>query len=429
LTRSSDWQLCQFLLLSCAAGGYLDDFLLAMQAYEKVLSQGESAYPQTSKGRESALYWLNQSNIVELLEQHKEHITQAWLASCKETWDKMQSNWKALFGSEHLSWHALGKWLEQVRATPAVMATKIEPAVILSAPANNLIEDDRQASDALERVWEYYWKKGSKLKAMCLSRSDAWARVAIPQEQHGKTWVEPLRAVDHQKMKTLKAQQSWEALWECAEQCFMQPGGPFDMNLQYYIIESLEHLNKPDILIWAKSFLMAWIEAYPAILDMHFNDGTPFCDESLRGWVLGLKAPVAVQVEKCASNEFEIAEAGIRKRRKEAVEWMKAFVPLSYPDQIWHRYLCILNDHVNQKGEQAWRGYQVLMAMCEEKELFQWDKHLMKRIWILGVDISERKGVRYEQIMNQIIENDFIFAATLTSDVFVGANNIRPSLS
>ncbi|MFI4956481.1 MAG: type VI secretion system domain-containing protein [Gammaproteobacteria bacterium] len=413
LQRSYDWQLCQFLLLACAAGGYVDDFLLAMRAYDSVLSKGEAAYPQTTKGRQAALYWLNQSSIVELLQQHKEQLSESWLIACKETWTKLQASWKSSFESEHLSWHVLGKWLEQARPATAAPEKKRDATVIPVVPVNPAIEDDRQASEQLERLWEYYWKKGNKLKAMCLSRSDAWARTVMPQEQFGKTWVAPLRPVDHQHMHALYSQGQWESLWECAEQCFMQQGGPFDLRLQHYIIQSIEHLNKPDILIWAKGFFMAWLDAYPELLDMHFNDGTPFCDASVRGWVSSLKSPISIEADKSEVNLFDSTEAGIRKRKKEAVDWLKAFVPVSHADKIWQRYLCVLNDFVNQRSDSAWRGYQALETFCEEKELFYWDSKLMKKIWTLGVEMSERKGVRYEHILNQIIQHDFLFAGDI----------------
>ena len=121
--------------------------------------------------------------------------------------------------------------------------------------------------------------------AMCLSRSDAWSRVRIPQEEYGRTKINPLRALDHQKLQQLYVQMEWDALWDFAEQCFMQPAGPFDVKLQFYIIKALEHVNKPDVLLWAISFFSTWKQAYPELLVLHFNDGTPFCDEACHEWI------------------------------------------------------------------------------------------------------------------------------------------------
>ncbi len=287
LLRSYDWQVCQFLLLGCAAGGYLDDFIIALKAYAHILTQGEKSYPCTQKARQSALYWLNHSSIIALLQKNND-FTQEWLLSCEAEWLLIQNHLKSYFSSEDLSWHALGKWIEQKKThaeDPIFVKINENINQVTSDTLLKCIESEHQSDEYVKMLWEFYWKKENKLKAMCLSRAHVWALSKIPEENFGKTYISPVRQADKTRLRHLHETNQWRELWEYAEHCFMQPGGAFDVQLQYYILNALEKLEEKSLLIWAAQYFIAWKTAFPEVLSFHFNDGSDFCTTDLKEWV------------------------------------------------------------------------------------------------------------------------------------------------
>lgn len=411
LLRSHDWVLCQYLLLGCAAAGYTDDFLIAMEAYEVVLKQG--GYPHSEKGRESALYWLNQSTIMALLDKMRAALDVGWQDRCAQHWESLQSTWKERYPDEALSWHALGAWLSQIRTSVEPVQPVPVSVVVDNAPTRE-INESWQASEQIQQLWEFHWKKGDPLKAMCLARQEAWLCTTIPNEVDGKSWVPPLCSADKQQMARLCEAGHWELLWKKAEQCFLEAGGPYDVQLQHDTLLALEKLNKIDMAHWVKAWWIARLESAPALLEGHFNDGTPFCDASLRGWAHALLNPAPV--ESIQMDAFEQAELGVLRNDETHCAWVRTYQPQGERERLSHHYLWVLMQTSAHQYEKAWQTHRALMKRCEEKELFEWDPQLMRKVWTLGLDISKKVRVECDAVLDHMMRHDLNFAQGVQND-------------
>lgn len=71
----------------------------------------------------------------------------------------------------------------------------------------------------------------------------------------------------------------------CCENLFFEPGFHLLFDLQLKIVQFLESNQRPELSRMIQNGLNELLERHPLLLELEFDDGTPFATSECRQWI------------------------------------------------------------------------------------------------------------------------------------------------
>lgn len=173
------------------------------------------------------------------------------------------------------------------------------------------------------------------------SRFAFWGRVnMLPPASGGKTSLPPPQKAKMAELQALKGAGNHLALLDSAEGAFAS--SPFWLDSQLLICEAMKQLGEEfdDARAAIQGQLAGFLTRFPGLLDLVFNDGTPFASAEARGWIAeevsvggGGGAPMDPLIT-LASDAAGLAQAG---KVGEGLGLLKAYCESCRSERDWFR--------------------------------------------------------------------------------------------
>jgi type VI secretion system protein VasJ len=126
---------------------------------------------------------------------------------------------------------------------------------------------------------------GEPLRAMAYSRAFRWGKLALPPDEKGRTRIPKPRPGGLVEFRKALIEDSLEELLACSENLFFEPGFQLLFDLQFQTHQYLESNQRPDLAGFILNALLNLLERLPQLLDLQFDDGTPFAGPECRRWL------------------------------------------------------------------------------------------------------------------------------------------------
>jgi type VI secretion system protein VasJ len=378
--------------------GLADGLTLLAALVERYAAQ---VLPVRPNSRRMALEWLASSKVLDSLSLYPEVVRSeaertvaalAWLARGLEAWPQDQRpGLGALYG-------ALSARLTQSGGVDALVpqhSASHEPNGQTSAPSATAIKSGRDLLDSGRALASYLREQPQGwLAAHRLMKSLRWDTVhqAPPQQANGNTRLVPPRGDYRAQLKRLHLQQSGSELLDLVERVYAEGVNHFWLDLQWYLYQALSKQPPPQDA-WAdivKRDLGMFLERLPGLEELHWNDGTPFADQTTREWITQhvsgnrpqqwLPAPKAVPTTGDAeilSLESEALVQADSEGVETALAWLAERPGVQTGRQRW--LLRLLMARVAEqygKSDLAMHLLGELEVMAQHHALGQWEPEL-----------------------------------------------------
>lgn len=295
--KSKDMRALGYLALASAMNDSLDSFGETVSAYCRlVMEHWDDIHPKRPTARANALKWLNGERNVGLLAAVEGGAEYETLQAAADKLEELRGFCDQKFPENPPSFAGFIKLVKD-------MAEKRKPKPVEEAPAADSGAGPTSsagpaqgpiasADDAMLSIQNgaYWLQENSKTDPLPyrLIRMLKWAPLqeAIPNNG-GKTMIPPPYATAVEAYRNLFDAQQWADLAKNGEEAFSGEGMLFWFDLQRYICAGLTGLG-PEYAACSKAIrteLALLLSRLPALLNLSFDDGTPFADALTQDWI------------------------------------------------------------------------------------------------------------------------------------------------
>jgi type VI secretion system protein VasJ len=295
--KSKDMRALGYLALSAAMNDGLDSFGETVTAYcSLVMEHWDDIHPKRPTARANALKWLNGERNVGLLAALDGGATYETLQAATDKLEELRAFCDQKFPENPPSFAGFIKLVKE-------MAEKRKPKPVEEAPAEGAGGSGTPAAgpaqgpiasadDAMLSIQNgaYWLQENAKTDPLPyrLIRMLKWATLqeTIPNTG-GKTMLPPPYATAIEAYRNLFDSQQWADLAKNGEEAFSGDGMLFWFDLQRYICAGLAGLG-PEYAGCSKAIrteLALLLSRLPALVNLSFDDGTPFADSMTQDWI------------------------------------------------------------------------------------------------------------------------------------------------
>jgi type VI secretion system protein VasJ len=308
-TKSKDYRVAAYLVFGLFQTRGYEGLLSGLYMYEGLLRNfWETAFPEKSRmrGRLGALEWLNDRLGAALARRERKPASDGIVTDLDKATREFVAAVADRFGNQapaftDLTSDAAARAHDLEARLAAAEKGKADQAERARAIASGEVLDFSGAQKAIEECREKLWKVAafcyesdpSDPLAYGIRRGISWGwLVSLPAHEGGATHIPSPPPETVARCKSLSADGEWLALLNEVESTFAEAVFAFD--LQRYAMRALGELGEKyrpakDVVMTELSGLLLRL---PELIELRFNDSTPFADSGTRGW---LKSEVLVE--------------------------------------------------------------------------------------------------------------------------------------
>jgi type VI secretion system protein VasJ len=292
---AKDLRIGGYLLV---AGTYVDGLpglLDGLRAYRALLDNfWEHCHPRNETGRLAALNLLGNPRIVAFAEQKEEGVSRKTFVALQQEVDRINSFLVEKLGEEAPRLSGLAHWLEERlrRLEPAAPATEGLPKAEPGPPptgakaAATAEATSEQGIETLTRqIHRHSLNSGELLRAMAYSRAFRWGKLPLPPNEGGRTRIPAPRPGGLVEFEKALSGDPLENVLICCENLFFEPGFQLLFDLQFQAFRYFGDNQRPDLAGFIRNALLDLLERHPQLLELQFDDGTPFAGPECRQWI------------------------------------------------------------------------------------------------------------------------------------------------
>lgn len=332
VNRSKDLRiLCWFSFSVLKNDGYgqlSSIFYLLNKFIEKYW---DSCFPQKARGRLAALTWLfdridyNENGYAENLSDDSLESLICALESCNDILGEKFGEEAPFLQPKLQSLRDIGYRKKNHQPEPAVLIPTAGSSMeIISSilPTTTSITDEGDHIRIARYIQEqsrvligwFLSKDIADPRAYLLTRSSAWLQVvsAPAATSEGITQLKPLTANKLQEYQQKLAAKEFSSL--IPEMEISLSKAPFWLDGHHWCAQALEGLGHRGMAAHLRDFLRSFLHKFPSLIDLSFDDRTPFASESTKTW---LSAP---------SVEPEVTHSSFISSVSDDQPWLSAFV-------------------------------------------------------------------------------------------------------
>ncbi len=334
-TKSKDYRAASYLVLALFQTDRFQGLANGIKMYEGLVRNfWEKAFPEVVRirGRVGALEWLagriatslsrdTRSSAPDELILDLEKLTQAFVATLSEFFkDQTPSftDFQSAIESRAREVRSRASAAEQAKADEARRADAVASGEVTQvADAEKVIDECRQR---LSKVAGFLVEAEPAAPiGYRLSRSITWGwLVTPPTNDNGVTYIPPVPADVMQRCNAFAGSKNWQGIVNEVEPAFFDRVFAFD--LQRLCVRAMKELGAEygDARQSIFTELSGLLKRLPEIVDLKFNDGSPFADAQTKAWMKN-------EVMPAASSGGASKSAGDESAGQESSEPLEAF--------------------------------------------------------------------------------------------------------
>jgi type VI secretion system protein VasJ len=411
-----------YYILAAAKADGIESLASVLEAYLHLAKEHwDDLHPKRERARINAIKWLNEDTVIGLLEQIPVTSndydfllkSQAALTGLKDiTFEKFPNSPPSIKNLIQL----VDKWVKETKPTetpkaaaaptaapantaapavaPAVVASSANTATAPSGDAGTLTD----ATKNIQKLALFYIDQAPTSPiGYRMLRMNKWTGIVQePKNEGGKTLLKgpiPQRA---SYFETQIAQQNWEGVLAKSETAFTEPGFMYWFDLQNFVCKALRGSGKNKIAEAIEWEIHALVSNFPKILDLKFNDETPFASPQTKEWLEELSFGSGGGGDGAKSSSTKDVDLGAD------IETAKSLVG----EQKFDQALSLINSGMHysapkQKAERKMEMARVcfqasmsdvaqpileeLQEAIAERSLWEWDPDFCEDAWELSL--------------------------------------------
>lgn len=295
IRTTKDLRVAGYLLVSAVYVDGLPGLLDSLKAYRTLLDNfWEDCHPTSETARLAALNLLGNARIVAFAELHEAQATEETFKSLQLEIDQINAFLIEKLGEDAPGLSKLVPWVaervQRLNSITPVMEDLSEPNPELpsSGIAGSAIQEvtSEQAVETLTRqIHHYLINSGDLLRALTYSRAFRWGKLTLPPHDENRTRIPAPRVSGLAELENALSNKRTENIVACSENLFFEPGFQLLFDLQFMIFQYLECNHRPDLGRVIQNALQQLLERHPQLLELQFEDGTPFANPECRQWI------------------------------------------------------------------------------------------------------------------------------------------------
>lgn len=297
LEKSKDLRVAGYLLLALTYLKGLSGLIEGLSIYNEMLASfGATMHPIRPIAKLSTIKWLNTPKIEAFIKKFplpddKNIITIKALVQrlnelIEKTFPEIENRFFIL--NHWLSSLSIAK--EKVNENSALL---IKNTVSIPPKKTSFIIEDRKTYEEIcKNLLVYYKKDNQRSEQISLSRILRWPNsLKVPTSEHHKTLLSPMRKEGMNEIAQLQKGNDWILLFNQIESAFLETSGHYCLDLQYYSYCALNALSDHCAIEHLTFHLKRLLKNNAGIINLLFNDGTPFASETTKDWLMRLTTP------------------------------------------------------------------------------------------------------------------------------------------
>lgn len=430
--------------------GLIEGLILYRLLLEKY---GDEIYPQKESARNSSLLWLNNNKLVAYTKQSQAPVTLESVNMVAKQLERFNEVIIRITNDKTLCLNSLNNWIKEKRKkldipkqAPALKEEKessdlnkdvtktskesaLEPTrqtVVSRAESNPLADVDMSSAISDTELYSFIRKIVKQLMAekgyargISYARAARWGGFSMPPHEKNKTRITPPRQSGISQITSLLGAGSNEDALRKCEGIFFEMGGHILLDLQMYACKAATALGNIDIANLIKYETAAFLQRFPGIETLRFDDDTPCANSECQAWLNNLSGSnkSAIPLISASEDNNELLE-NINKACEEANDkdlnaglvMLDDYRPKTekqrFQLKLGMSQLCL--DH--GRAELALPMLDELSEQANRTSLAIWDvglamsaaRQLQNALRSVMADADEKNRAHYEQRLNEV---------------------------
>lgn len=350
LEHAKDLRVSGYLLLAMVYNAGIDGLIEGLNIYRSLLETfGDALHPLRPKARAAAIAWLNQARFV--------HFSKGASPLTMEQYQQLSQNLQALnqaihqhLGDEFGQFSALNVWLKEQRPTEeeaialqpektsfaTKMLQKIKPSAVSQEHSSSpvlSIENEKQFSESGKLLVDYSRSEQWYYAQILIARAMKWQHLVLPGHTDNKTLLPEPRKSGITEVESAYQAGEYSLLLKRSEVLFMESGGHFLLDLQFYSCHALEKLGELGCLKILQTLTCELIRKIPELPELTYQSGVAFANSETRHWLDALlnstdKMQDAAPIDAEKNHQYFIQQAKSYAASKQLSDQLKALAQL-----------------------------------------------------------------------------------------------------
>jgi type VI secretion system protein VasJ len=293
-TESKDLRIAGYYILALVFTQRLDGLVHGVDCLAQLLNKyGNRCHPQRETAKQQSIAWLNNDKLSTFVnkiiienDSQKENVSRI-----KIKVDEINSILNKQFNGDVTQWTSLNAWLQRnlPQDTTELKLEATDNVISITESTNEEpLNSDLSFDRASENLIAYLEKSGDWIRLISLSRALKWSFVRVPFHEEFKTKIPAPRSEILMCITEQHEDRDIEATLSLFESYFMEPGCQYFFDLQKNEVEKAKKSNRQDIVNIIEDYLSILIKRVPKIVDLSFDDGTPFANHATKHWLNSL---------------------------------------------------------------------------------------------------------------------------------------------
>ncbi len=320
LTRTTkDLRVAGYLLVAAVYVDGLPGLLDSLKVYRTLLDNfWEDCHPLSESARLSALNLLGNPRIVAFAELQEEQTTAEIFKALQQEIGQIHTFLKAKLGEEAPGLSRLAPWIaDRVQGLKSIEPARDDcpkpptqqSSSSITSPATQEVNSEQGVETLTRQIHNYLINAGDLLRALAYSRAFRWGKFTLPPHEEYRTRIPTPRASGLAELDNSLSGNLLESTLACCENLFFEPGFQLLFDLQFKLFQYLEANHRSDLSRFIQNALQELLERHPELLELQFEDGTPFANPECRQWVQQNSFAHINKADKTLENEISVDES------------------------------------------------------------------------------------------------------------------------
>lgn len=304
ISEGKDLRVAGYLILSTLYCKGIQELPEAITVYRMIMdSLWDGCFPAKANARAQAFAWLNSDRMETFIQQQNgDAASLEDLQRLRNEIDLLNKVARQRIGDEVQQWTRITSWVdnylkaklsekasrEQEQREQAQKETQASPSL---SPANDGPLTESRAEQQIGKIVTFYRERGERAQSIALSRAIRWGGLLTPPNEAGVTRIPPFRASALNELAALQTSGATpEQIFVLCENLLMEPGGQWNMDLQYIAHKTLLGLNDAASIQVLEAELKGLLKRCTGLADLCYDGRVPFANEATKEWLNNLAA-------------------------------------------------------------------------------------------------------------------------------------------
>ena len=419
--EGKDLRVAAYHLLAAVYVDGVQGLIDGLALYEGLLdAYGRYCYPSRDGMRQSAVRWLGNRKMQAYCEEKLADASLEQLEYVQNRISAINTLLDEQFGDEIEPWTALNEILDKftrkarddasrksasnsgsaplASAMPGAGgqqpaesggAAEVDAAPGTEVPAalpDNAVQpvSEQQLLRHARELIRYLTEANDYGRATGMARAVLWGNLQMPPANGNATSVPGPRASDLLEIRQLLGDGEFASAFTLGEALLFGPGGRLSLDLQFFTVQAAKGMKQREVAQIIENATVGLIQRLPRIVDLQFEDGTPFAQADTRRWLEGLAsegsgavATPAIDdevVKKVVGRAEKAAGKGNLSKGLAVFAAEKTSHPLTaFRLQMEMAGFCL----AHQRADLAVPAFEKLMRRASNEHLASWNPELL----------------------------------------------------